>query len=289
MTLDPADDDPVRLWTHLATAVERLGQGLGGQALFFAGRSTRRGGSRCRPSADPMRRASLTATSPVSGWSPRSTASKDGRRARGVHQAITSQASDSKRTRGSCRWHASGLRWREQESDASTRPSGRRCAASVRRSTRGSRWIRNTIPTRVPDLPRYVILQEGVATPYHAESRRHRQGGPSAGLESWTGHTLGRPRGSDSQKETQLVRRGGGRRGDGSRATTESVRRFAPMRRLLADVRLGGTTKSASNGRWNRSSGPAGRVAQTADTESVGGRHRRVQQGGEHRGSGYTE
>ena len=29
MTLDAADDDPVRLWTHLATAVERLGQGLG--------------------------------------------------------------------------------------------------------------------------------------------------------------------------------------------------------------------------------------------------------------------
>ena len=31
MTLDAADDDPVRLWTHLATAVERLGQGLGGR------------------------------------------------------------------------------------------------------------------------------------------------------------------------------------------------------------------------------------------------------------------
>ena len=29
MTLDAADDDPVRLWTHLATAVERLGEGLG--------------------------------------------------------------------------------------------------------------------------------------------------------------------------------------------------------------------------------------------------------------------
>ena len=29
MTLDAADDDPVRLWTHLATAVERLGHGLG--------------------------------------------------------------------------------------------------------------------------------------------------------------------------------------------------------------------------------------------------------------------
>ena len=34
MTLDAADDDPVRLWTHLATAVERLGQGLGGRALM---------------------------------------------------------------------------------------------------------------------------------------------------------------------------------------------------------------------------------------------------------------
>jgi LuxR family transcriptional regulator, maltose regulon positive regulatory protein len=33
MTLDAADDDPVRLWTHLATAVERLGHGLGRGAL----------------------------------------------------------------------------------------------------------------------------------------------------------------------------------------------------------------------------------------------------------------
>jgi LuxR family maltose regulon positive regulatory protein len=33
LTLDAADDDPVRLWTHLATAVERLGEGLGAQAL----------------------------------------------------------------------------------------------------------------------------------------------------------------------------------------------------------------------------------------------------------------
>jgi len=37
MTLDAADDDPVRLWTHLATAVERLGQGLGGRALMCLG------------------------------------------------------------------------------------------------------------------------------------------------------------------------------------------------------------------------------------------------------------
>ena len=37
MTLDAADDDPVRLWTHLATAVERLGQGLGGPALMSLG------------------------------------------------------------------------------------------------------------------------------------------------------------------------------------------------------------------------------------------------------------
>jgi LuxR family maltose regulon positive regulatory protein len=33
LTLDAADDDPVRLWTHLATAVERLGEGLGAPAL----------------------------------------------------------------------------------------------------------------------------------------------------------------------------------------------------------------------------------------------------------------
>ena len=37
MTLDPADDDPVRLWIHLATAVDRLGQGLGGRALTRLG------------------------------------------------------------------------------------------------------------------------------------------------------------------------------------------------------------------------------------------------------------
>jgi hypothetical protein len=34
MTLDPADDDPVRLWTHLATATERLGEGLGRRVLM---------------------------------------------------------------------------------------------------------------------------------------------------------------------------------------------------------------------------------------------------------------
>ena len=37
MTLDAADDDPVRLWTHLATAIERLGEGLGSQALMRLG------------------------------------------------------------------------------------------------------------------------------------------------------------------------------------------------------------------------------------------------------------
>ena len=37
MTLDAADDDPVRLWMHLATAVDRLGQGLGGPALVRLG------------------------------------------------------------------------------------------------------------------------------------------------------------------------------------------------------------------------------------------------------------
>ena len=33
VTLDAADDDPVRMWTHLATALERIGDGLGRQAL----------------------------------------------------------------------------------------------------------------------------------------------------------------------------------------------------------------------------------------------------------------
>ena len=37
ITLDPADDDPVRLWTHLATAVERLRGGLGAGALACLG------------------------------------------------------------------------------------------------------------------------------------------------------------------------------------------------------------------------------------------------------------
>jgi LuxR family transcriptional regulator, maltose regulon positive regulatory protein len=37
MTLDAADDDPVRLWSHLATAVERLGPGLGRAALECLG------------------------------------------------------------------------------------------------------------------------------------------------------------------------------------------------------------------------------------------------------------
>ena len=37
MTLDPADDDPVRLWAHLATAVERLDEGLGRRALSCLG------------------------------------------------------------------------------------------------------------------------------------------------------------------------------------------------------------------------------------------------------------
>ena len=33
LTLDGSDDDPVRLWAHLATGVERLGEGLGSSAL----------------------------------------------------------------------------------------------------------------------------------------------------------------------------------------------------------------------------------------------------------------
>ena len=37
MTLDSADDDPVRLWAHLATGVERLGEGFGDRALSCLG------------------------------------------------------------------------------------------------------------------------------------------------------------------------------------------------------------------------------------------------------------
>ena len=37
VTLDSADDDPVRLWTHLATAVERIGEGFGRRALSCLG------------------------------------------------------------------------------------------------------------------------------------------------------------------------------------------------------------------------------------------------------------
>jgi LuxR family maltose regulon positive regulatory protein len=37
ITLDPADDDPARLWTHVATAAERLGQGVGREALAALG------------------------------------------------------------------------------------------------------------------------------------------------------------------------------------------------------------------------------------------------------------
>ena len=37
MTLDGSDDDPVRLWTHLATGVARLGDGLGHRALTRLG------------------------------------------------------------------------------------------------------------------------------------------------------------------------------------------------------------------------------------------------------------
>ncbi len=37
LTLDGADNDPVRLWTHLATAVKRLGEGLGDRAIMCLG------------------------------------------------------------------------------------------------------------------------------------------------------------------------------------------------------------------------------------------------------------
>ena len=40
MTLDRSDDDPVRLWTHLATAVDRLGPGLGHRALELLAQGT---------------------------------------------------------------------------------------------------------------------------------------------------------------------------------------------------------------------------------------------------------
>ena len=45
VTLDSADDDPVRLWAHLATAVERLGAGSDVarfRALRFGVRRSRR-------------------------------------------------------------------------------------------------------------------------------------------------------------------------------------------------------------------------------------------------------
>ena len=37
VTLDSADDDPVRLWTHVATGVDRLGEGFGRRALACLG------------------------------------------------------------------------------------------------------------------------------------------------------------------------------------------------------------------------------------------------------------
>ena len=43
VTLDPADDDPMRLWAHVATAVERLGEGLGRRALSAVGVAGRDG------------------------------------------------------------------------------------------------------------------------------------------------------------------------------------------------------------------------------------------------------
>jgi ATP/maltotriose-dependent transcriptional regulator MalT len=42
VTIDSADDDAVRLWTHLATAVERLGEGFGRHALSCLGPGVRR-------------------------------------------------------------------------------------------------------------------------------------------------------------------------------------------------------------------------------------------------------
>src|SRR5215468_1441390 len=33
LSLDAADDDPVRLWTYIATSVDRIRRGLGGRAL----------------------------------------------------------------------------------------------------------------------------------------------------------------------------------------------------------------------------------------------------------------
>ena len=42
VTLDSADGDPVRLWTHLATAVERLGEGFGSGRFRAWGSGARR-------------------------------------------------------------------------------------------------------------------------------------------------------------------------------------------------------------------------------------------------------
>ena len=50
VTLDSADDDPVRLWTHLATAVERLGEGFGRRALSCLRSGARRSRPRSRSS-----------------------------------------------------------------------------------------------------------------------------------------------------------------------------------------------------------------------------------------------
>ena len=50
MTLDAADDDPVRLWTHLATGVERLGEGLGDPALS----RLQARGTRIEPAVDDL-------------------------------------------------------------------------------------------------------------------------------------------------------------------------------------------------------------------------------------------
>ena len=37
MTLDESDDDPARFWTHLATGVARLGDGLAHRTLTRVG------------------------------------------------------------------------------------------------------------------------------------------------------------------------------------------------------------------------------------------------------------
>jgi hypothetical protein len=103
------------------------------QALFFAGELDESRRIAVERSSGPTRRRSPTATPEVSGCSRSSTPSTVERRARrrGLPRRLTSRASDSKRIPGRHRSRTLGLRWRAPGADVSTRPSARRCAASV--------------------------------------------------------------------------------------------------------------------------------------------------------------